>query len=95
MTTEDSVFVDFDEALLALSGSLRQSNTAILVAPPGEGKTTRAPLHLLTEPWLEGLGIVMLEPRRLAAVNAACFMAKQLDEEPGGQVGYSIRHNVC
>jgi ATP-dependent helicase HrpB len=64
----------------------------VLQAPPGAGKTTRVPLALLDEPWLAGRSIIMLEPRRLAASNAARFMARSLGEQVGGTVGYAIRY---
>lgn len=63
---------------------------AVLVAPPGAGKTTLAPLHLLNAAWLHG-GIVMLEPRRLAARAAATRMSAMLGEAVGGTVGYRTR----
>ena len=63
----------------------------VLQAPPGSGKTTRVPLELLAEPWLGDGRIIMLEPRRLAAMNAASWMASCLHEETGGTVGYAIR----
>jgi ATP-dependent helicase HrpB len=80
----DAVMPDLLEAL-----RLRQG--ALLHAPPGAGKTTRVPLALLDSPWLMGT-IIMLEPRRLAAVNAARWMASLLGEEVGKQVGYAIRY---
>ena len=64
----------------------------MLQAPPGAGKTTGVPLALLGEPWLQGRGIVMLEPRRLAARAAARRMATLLGEGLGQTVGYRIRH---
>src|SRR5690606_28466493 len=67
---------------------------AVLEAPPGAGKTTVVPLALMQEPWLEGRRIVMLEPRRLAAKNAARFMAATLREKPGETVGYRVRHDT-
>jgi len=63
----------------------------VLQAPPGAGKTTRVPLALLAEPWLAGLKIVMLEPRRLAARAAARHMARLLGEDVGRTVGYRVR----
>jgi ATP-dependent helicase HrpB len=63
----------------------------VLQAPPGAGKTTRVPLALLDEPWLSGLKIVMLEPRRLAARAAAGFMARTLGERVGETIGYRVR----
>ena len=56
-----------DDVLDELSGTLRASSVAVLVAPPGAGKTTRVPLALLDEPWLKGGKIIVLEPRRIAA----------------------------
>lgn len=63
---------------------------AVLVAPPGTGKTTRVPLALLAAPWLQGT-ILMLEPRRVAARAAATYMAHLLGEEVGRTVGYRTR----
>lgn len=63
----------------------------VLEAPPGAGKTTAVPLALLDAPWLAGQKILMLEPRRIAARAAASYLARQLGEEPGAQVGYRIR----
>ena len=79
------------DALPAVVTALATGGTAILVAPPGAGKTTLAPLVLLGEPWLAGRRIVMLEPRRLATRAAARRMASLLGEEVGGTVGYQTR----
>jgi ATP-dependent helicase HrpB len=65
----------------------------LLTAQPGAGKTTRVPLALLDEPWLAGLKLIMLEPRRLAARAAATYMAATLGEPVGRTVGYRIRHD--
>jgi len=67
------------------------TNTVILQAPPGAGKSTVLPLQLLTEPWLQGKKILMLEPRRLAARSVAERMASLLGEEAGNTVGYRVR----
>ena len=72
-------------------GSLEASPSLVVQAPPGAGKTTRVPLALLNAPLLENRRIVMLEPRRLAAANAARWMAACLGEEVGKTVGYTIR----
>ncbi|RUY10717.1 ATP-dependent helicase HrpB, partial [Mesorhizobium sp. M2A.F.Ca.ET.040.01.1.1] len=77
--------------LPALGEALSQRNSAVLVAPPGAGKTTLVPLALLDAPWLGEGRIVLLEPRRLAARAAARRMAELLGEEPGGTVGYAMR----
>lgn len=80
-----------DDVLDALRGALRSGPAVVLQAEPGAGKTTRVPLALLDEPWLAGRRILMLEPRRLAATNAARYMARCLGEPPGQTVGYAIR----
>lgn len=80
-----------DDVLAQLSGTLGKCNAAVLVAPPGAGKTTRVPLALLDEPWLGGGRIVVLEPRRIAARASAERMAKTLGEKVGDTVGYRVR----
>ncbi len=77
--------------LPALREQLEKASSVLLSAAPGAGKTTRVPLALLNEPWLQNQRILMLEPRRLATRHAAQFMAKQLDESVGERVGYRIR----
>ncbi|SHI53218.1 ATP-dependent helicase HrpB [Roseomonas rosea] len=79
------------EALPALLTTLRERSNAVLVAPPGAGKTTIVPLALLEEPWATGK-ILVLEPRRVAARAAARRMAELAGEGgPGGLVGLSTR----
>src|SRR5689334_6906653 len=80
-----------DEALPRLKEALAARNAAVLVAPPGAGKTTRVPLALLDASWLQGHKIVMQEPRRLAARAAARRMAATLGEAVGETVGYRVR----
>jgi ATP-dependent helicase HrpB len=80
------------EALLpVIRNGLAEHTSLVLVAPPGAGKTTRAPLALVGEPWLGRQRIVMLEPRRLAARAAAARMAETLGEAVGDTIGYRIR----
>jgi len=86
-----SIQLPIDEILPRLKQALAGHQAAVLQAPPGAGKTTRVPLALLEEKWLDGRAILMLEPRRLAATNAARFMAAQRGEEVGAAVGYAIR----
>ncbi|MFU0505163.1 ATP-dependent helicase HrpB [Pseudaminobacter sp. NGMCC 1.201702] len=74
-----------------LAQALTTGTAAVLVAPPGAGKTTLVPLALLDAPWLGSGKILLLEPRRLAARAAARRMAELLREEPGGTVGYAMR----
>jgi len=80
-----------DEALPRLRDALVSGRSAVLVAPPGAGKTTRVPLALLNEPWVEGRKILVLEPRRLAARAAAARMAWHLGEAVGETVGVRVR----
>lgn len=80
-----------DEALPALTAALATRDAAVLVAPPGAGKTTRVPRVLAGEPWAAGRKILVLEPRRLAARAAAARMATTLGESVGETVGYRVR----
>ena len=80
-----------DEALPDLAAALAARANAVLVAPPGAGKTTRVPLALLDEPWVEGRKLIVLEPRRLAARAAADRMARTLGEAVGETVGLRVR----
>ena len=90
MTMQDSP-LPIDAVLPELTATLRRHNAAVLVAPPGAGKTTRVPLILAGEPWAEGRRILVLEPRRLAARAAAERMAKTLGEQVGDTVGLRVR----
>jgi len=80
-----------DDALPRLTAALATNNCAVLVAPPGAGKTTRVPLVLLDEPWAKDKKILVLEPRRLAARAAAARMAWTLGEQVGDTVGLRVR----
>ncbi|NIX76022.1 ATP-dependent helicase HrpB [Microvirga terricola] len=80
-----------DAVLADLTESLRARPNAVLVAPPGAGKTTRVPLVLLDEPWVQGKKLILLEPRRLAARAAADRMARTLGEAVGETVGLRVR----
>jgi ATP-dependent helicase HrpB len=96
----ESMSVDFsplpiEAALPQLRTALRAGNAAVLVAPPGAGKTTRVPLALAEEEWAQKSGkagrILVLEPRRLAARAAAERMAQTLGEQVGETVGLRVR----
>jgi ATP-dependent helicase HrpB len=79
------------EALAPLASALTARTCAVLVAPPGAGKTTVVPLALMDEPWVQGRKLIVLEPRRLAARAAATRMAATLGEAVGETVGYRVR----
>lgn len=79
------------EALPALLEALRAGTSAVLVAPPGAGKTTIVPLVLMDEPWAGTQKILVLEPRRVAARAAARRMAELLGEPLGERIGLATR----
>jgi ATP-dependent helicase HrpB len=80
-----------DAVLDELARTLAGHNAAVLVAPPGAGKTTRVPLALLDAPWINDRKIIVLEPRRIAARASAERMAQTLGERVGETVGYRVR----
>ena len=73
-----------------LKAALRDGVSAVLVAPPGAGKTTAVAPALLGEPWCGG-EILLLSPRRLAARAAAERMAELAEEKVGETIGYATR----
>ncbi|MHC4837223.1 MAG: ATP-dependent helicase HrpB [Planctomycetota bacterium] len=80
-----------DEALPELLDALRGPGAAVLIAPPGAGKTTRVPPAIL-DAGLAGDGrIVMLQPRRVAARASARRIADERGTRMGGEVGYRVR----
>ncbi|MCI3919519.1 ATP-dependent helicase HrpB [Paenibacillus sp. TRM 82003] len=86
-----SARLPIDESIPELLHTLTHATKAVVIAPPGAGKTTKVPLALLDEAWLEGRRIVMLEPRRIAARGAARRMASLLGERVGETVGYRTK----
>ncbi len=80
-----------DTVLSDVKDSLFNNCNVVLSALPGAGKTTRIPLALLHEPWVDNQKIIMLQPRRLAARSAARYMAHTLGEHVGQTVGYRTR----
>ena len=89
--TNDVSLLPIDASLPELKQALAAHTRVVLQAPPGAGKSTRVPLALLHEPWLQARKIVMLEPRRLAARAVANRMAQTLGESAGDTVGYRTR----
>ena len=80
-----------DAVLGDVAQTLARGSTAVLVAPPGAGKTTRVPLALLDAAWTGNKKIIVLEPRRIAARAAAERMAQTLNQKVGETVGYRVR----
>jgi ATP-dependent helicase HrpB len=80
-----------EEVLPQLREALTRGGAAVLIAPPGAGKTTRVPPGLLGEPWAQAGKIVLLSPRRIAARAAAARMASELGERVGETIGYRVR----
>lgn len=79
------------EAVLPdLLAALRERSNAVLVAPPGAGKTTMIAPALLGEPWCNAQ-VLLLSPRRLAARAAAERMAELAGEPVGQRIGYATR----
>ena len=89
--SEHAQALPIDAVLPELTGALRAHNAAVVVAPPGAGKTTRVPLVLADEAWAAGKKILVLAPRRLAARAAAARMAATWGEAVGATVGYRVR----
>lgn len=79
-----------DDVLPQLVAAVRDHRVAVLVAPPGAGKTTRVPGALLEAGAIDG-EIVVLQPRRLAARLAATRIASERGVELGREVGYEVR----
>jgi ATP-dependent helicase HrpB len=79
------------EAIPSMLAALAAGRNAVLIAPPGAGKTTLVPLALLDAAWRGDGRILLLEPRRLATRAAAARMASLLGEMPGGRVGFRTR----
>ena len=80
-----------DNIIPQIQAAVSDRTALVLQAPPGSGKTTRVPLALLDVIPPEKGRIILVEPRRIAAVSAARWMAKSLGEEIGQTLGYSIR----
>src|SRR5579872_6347012 len=91
MTVQFHDSLPIDAVLGELTAALAAQPSAVLVAPPGAGKTTRVPLALLDASWRKDGKIIVLEPRRLAARAAAERMASTLKEAVGETVGLRVR----
>ncbi|MBB5706262.1 ATP-dependent helicase HrpB [Sphingopyxis panaciterrulae] len=79
-----------DAVLPDIVASLTLRPNAVVVAPPGAGKTTRVAPAILGQPWCKG-AVWLLSPRRLAARAAAERIAEEMREAVGDTVGYATR----
>ena len=77
-----------------LLATLQAHDAAVLIAPPGAGKTTIVPPALLEAPWRGDGRIIVVEPRRLAARAAASRIAANLGEDVGKTIGYRVRNET-
>ncbi len=84
-----------NESLASVGKQLQEKGRLVLTAPPGAGKTTIVPLFLLEEPWLKDRRILILQPRRIAALNSARRMAALHGSPLGETVGYQVRFDRC
>ena len=87
----DFASLPINDVLEEISRKLKSENKLVLAAPPGAGKTTCVPLHLLSSDWLEGQKVILVEPRRIAARRAAERMAEMLGEKVGQTIGLRSR----
>ena len=83
-----------EDVIEPIKAELRAAVRLVISAPPGAGKTTRVPLALLNEPWLQGRKLILVEPRRIAARAAAERMAATLGERVGQTIGLRSRLDV-
>ncbi len=80
-----------NDVIPSIKTSLENNTKLIVQAPPGAGKSTIIPISLISEPFLNGKKILVLEPRRVAAKSIATQMSKLLNKQLGDIVGYHIR----
>ncbi len=85
-----SAILPIQAVLADLLAALRAGTGAVLIAPPGAGKTTAVAPALLSEPWCTG-EVILTSPRRVAARAAAERMAELLGEKAGETIGYATR----
>ncbi|MDP3493587.1 MAG: ATP-dependent helicase HrpB [Hyphomonadaceae bacterium] len=83
-----------EDVIPQIAAALRETTRLVISAPPGAGKTTRVPLTLIDEPWIDGRKLILVEPRRIAARAAAERMASTLGERVGQTIGLRSRLDV-
>ena len=79
------------EVMDDLCAALSDPGAAVLIAPPGTGKTTGVAPVLLSQPWAQEGRIILVEPRRIAARAAATRMAEVHQQRVGEEFGYAVR----
>ncbi|HOY65575.1 MAG TPA: ATP-dependent helicase HrpB [Candidatus Ozemobacteraceae bacterium] len=91
MTARPLPTLPISETVPAILQVLANERNLVLTAAPGAGKTTIVPLALLNEPWLAGKRLLMLQPRRVAALSSARRLAALHGTRLGETVGYQVR----
>lgn len=77
-----------------ITAHLRAKNRALVMAPPGAGKSTFLPSALLAEPWASTGQIILLQPRRVAVRSVAGQLAKLSNAPLGQTIGYQMRDDA-
>lgn len=88
--SEDKKSYPVETVLPVLLDHLRANSNAVLIAPPGAGKTTLVAPALLGENWCNGQ-VLLLSPRRIAARMAAERIAEITGDAVGATIGYATR----
>lgn len=83
-----------EQSLPTIKAALAAGSDVILTAEPGAGKSTIVPLALLNEPWLGNGRILILQPRRVAAIAIARRMASLNGTSPGKLIGHNVRFSA-
>ncbi|HEY9069319.1 MAG TPA: DEAD/DEAH box helicase, partial [Candidatus Ozemobacteraceae bacterium] len=91
MTTRPLPTFPITETVPAIRAALAEGRSLVLTAAPGAGKTTIVPLALLDEEWLAGKRLLMLQPRRVAALSSARRLASLHGSRLGDTIGYQVR----
>lgn len=81
------IFAKMEEILAAV----RKNQVTIVIGETGSGKSTQLPGFLYANGIARTGAIAITEPRRIAAVSLARFVARELDVTLGAEVGYKVR----
>lgn len=80
-----------EEIVGDITAHLAERCNALVIAPPGAGKSTYLPLQLLSQPWAKGGQIILLQPRRVAVRSVAGQLARLISQPVGQRIGYQMR----